>query len=156
MPKKKSVFDSKRYWYHVSTTLNRRRQKLIPWDESKGFNRGGDEPAGNRICVAPTLEQCITAVPYALATIFTIYRTERKVKPVKAKKVYDSEITDEGWLLEPTVMVRVGKLDLSNIEHRLNIENVIESAASEGDVQASRRVYKWWKKINVKKFVKRY
>ena len=154
MPKK-SLYDSKRYWYHVSTTLRKKVEHLTPWDEDDGFNRGGEEPEGKRICVAPTVEQCITALPYSFDAHCTIYRTKRKVKAEKPVKVYDAPVTQEGWILVPTTFIKIGKLKFEDIEKKLGIENVIEEEASGGEIKDSRKVLRWWKKANLKRFIKR-
>ena len=154
MPKRKFDYNSKRYWYHISTTLKKKVEHLIPWDEDTGFNRGGDEPVGKRICVAPTIEQCITAIPYSLDTYCSIYRTKQKIKADKPSGVFDANITHEGWLLSPTTFVKIGKLDFANIEKTLNIENVIQESAAHGKVKISKEVLKWWKRIDIKQFIK--
>jgi hypothetical protein len=156
MPNKNSVYNHKRYWYHVSTTLKRKKLHLIPWDERDGFNRGGIEPPGKRICVAPTIEQCITALPYSFDAEFVIYRTEQRVKPEIPVNVYDSSVTQEGWLLTPTKFIKIGNLKLDDIEKGLEIDNVIEEqAASCGNIKGARKVLRWWKKIKVYRFIKR-
>lgn len=155
MPKKKSVYGTVRYWYHVSTTLTKKEEHLIPWDEENGFNRGGDEPLGKRICVAPSIEQCITAIPYSLDTVCTIYRTAKKVRATKPVNVYDVPVTQEGWLMKPTLFIKIGKLKFEEVEKKLELDNVIEEAASEGELNGSRKVLRWWKKADVKRFIKR-
>jgi len=127
----------------------------VPWDEIKGFNRSGDEPSGKRICVAPSVEQCITAIPYYLGTILTIYRTKSPVKAKKAKGVFDVKITQEGWIQIPTSFVKVGILKFEDVEKFLGIENVVEEAASEGLLRRSRRVLNWWNKARIRRFIKR-
>lgn len=153
--RKKSVYSYKRYWYHVSTTLKNNKEYLIPWGEQEGFNRSGDEPDGNRICVAPTIEQCITAIPYVPYCTLRIYRTENKVKATKPVDVFDSKITKEGWLLEPTTFIQIGKLYLEEIAWKLNIDEVIDESASSASLQESAKVLKWWKRIRIRRFIKR-
>lgn len=150
----RGVFTHKRYWYHVSTTLRKRNHHLIPWGTRKGFNRGEDEPEGKRICVAPSVEQCITAIPYYMTTKCNIYRTKNRVRPIKAAKVFDSAVTQEGWLQEPTDFVKIGTIDFVKIEKALNVDGVINEAASQGEHKYSRKVLRWWKKANIKRFIK--
>jgi hypothetical protein len=152
---KKTFYNRKRYWYHVSTTLKDKYVKLIPWDECSGFNRGGNEPDGKRICVAPTIEQCITAIPYILSSTLTIYRTKSPLIANKPIRVFDSKVTQEGWFLKPTTFVKVGILKFSDVEKNLKIKNVISNAASGTDARQSGKVLKWWKQARVKRIVKK-
>jgi len=152
--KKGYLFNRKRYWYHVSTTLTKKKEKLIPWGTDKGFNRGGDEPEGKRICVAPSIEQCITAVPYALSTEFTIYRTKDKVKAKQAENIFDIYVTNEGWIQVPTEFVKIGILDFETVEQKMNVENVIPEAASRGHAHYSGKVLRWWERARINRFIK--
>jgi len=149
------LYNHRRYWYHISTTLKNKYVNLIPWDEVTGMNRSGAEPEGKRICVSPTIEQCLTAIPYYLSQVSTIYRTKSKVKAHKPRRVFDAQITKEGWLLKPTSFIKIGVLHFSDIEKKLNIDNVIEECASAGDYKTSRKVLKWWNTVKVKRFVKK-
>ena len=153
--RKKSIYKHKRYWYHVSTTLKSKYVHLIPWDDSKGFNRDPTEPEGKRICVSPTIEQCITAIPYDLETKINIYRTRSPVIADKPKKVFDVKVTNEGWLHNPTSFVKIGMLKFRDLESRLNVEHVIEQAASEGEPRLSGKVLRWWKNAKIKRFIKK-
>lgn len=153
MVSKKNLFKTKRHWYHVSTTLKRKKIHLIPWDESKSTNRSGDEPEGARICVAPTIEQCITAIPYYMDTLY-IYKTENMVLPRKAIGVYDAHITDEGWLEEPTTFVKIGTLYLNTLARKLKQEDVISESASSDSLEYCREVLRWWRKSKIDRFIK--
>jgi len=150
--RKKCLFSRKRYWYHVSTTLKNKCVKLYPRED--GENRSGSEPPGERICVAPTIEQCITAVPYRYSTEFSIYRTKKKVMALPPNEVFDMDITDEGWLETPTTFVKLGTLNFEDIEIGLNEDSVIGEAASDGTVDYSKKVLKWWKRARIKRFIK--
>lgn len=153
--RKVSPYKNRRYWYHVSTTLEKKHERLVPWDEKKGFNRSGDEPPGKRICVAPSIEQCITAIPYCLGTILTIYRTKSLAKARKAIGVYDVKITEEGWIEKPTSFVKVGIIKFEEIEKILGVENVVGEAASSGEPRKSGKVLKWWRRAHIERFIKR-
>jgi hypothetical protein len=152
---RKILFGKRRYWYHVSSTLNKKEEYLIPWDEDRGFNRGGYEPEGERICVAPSIEQCITAIPYTLTNKLTIYRTKSPVKANPPKDVFDSKITQEGWLLKPTMFVKIGKIDFNDILLEDDDGNVISEAASVSEPRYSGRVLQWWKRRKIRKFIER-
>lgn len=150
-----SIYIRRLYWYHVSTTLKQKYVTLVPWDENKGFNRGGAEPLGKRICVAPTIEQCITAVPYILETSFNIYRTKSPIIADHPKGVFDSIVTQEGWLHKPTKFVKIGMLKFRDIEKGLGVDHVVEEAASSATPSASGKVLKWWKRAKIKRFIKK-
>ncbi len=151
---KKALYKKKRYWYHVSTTLRGKEVHLIPWDEKEGFNRGGDEPEGNRICVTPSIEQCLTAIPYTLNARCNIYRTKHQVMAIQPEKVFDAKVTQEGWLQKPTTFIKIGKLRFSDIECGLS-QDIMDEAASSGHAPSSGKVLRWWKRANIKRFIKR-
>lgn len=148
------LFTRKRYWYHVSTTLNRRNVTLTPWDGDKAVNRDPTEPAGKRICVAPTIEQCIVAIPYHLGATISIYRTKNRELATQPNDVFDAKVTDEGWFTVPTTFVKIGTLDFEDIEESMGIEHVIEEVASGGNIPKTRKSLRWWKKARIKRFIK--
>lgn len=139
----KNSFSNPRYWYHLSTTLFEKLELLSPRDNKSGFNRSDYEPNISRICVSPTIEQCLVAIPYSKWEMFGIYKT---ISPTIAKEsvnVFDSKITDEGWILIPTYFERIGCLSL---DFKLSPE-----AASEGNVKLSQKLLQWWKRANIHK-----
>lgn len=152
---KKFDYSQERYWYHVSTTLKNKHVHLTPWDEDSGSNRGGMEPSGKRICVAPTIEQCLTAIPYYLGSVCNIYRTKTQVNAEKPYDVFDSNITHEGWLHSPTSFIKVGILKFKDVEKKLEIDDVIEEAASLCDIKESKKVLQWWQQANLKKIIRK-
>jgi len=152
---KKCPYSKRRYWYHVSTTLGKKHEYLTPWGEKKGFNRSGDEPDGDRICVAPTIEQCLTAIPYYLGTVCTVYKTKSPVFATKPHGIFDAKVTEEGWIQTPTAFVKVGILRFEDIEKSLGVENVVEQAASKGELKQSRKVLQWWRMARLRRFIKR-
>lgn len=151
----KNIYKYPRYWYHISSTLKGKVEHLIPWDEDKGFNRTDREPKGKRICVAPTIEQCIVAVPYLPSSKFAIYRTIRKIKAEQAVDVFDVNITNEGWITFPMTFVKVGTINFSEIEDKLNIKSIISEPSSTANPQFAGRVLKWWKKLRINRFIEK-
>ena len=145
----------KRYWYHISNTLKDKKCTLIPWDNAKGFNRNELEPDINRICVSPTIQQCLTAVPYFLSSSYNIYRTKEKVAAHKPIRVFDAKITNEGWLLDTTDFIKIGSIDLNEIESGEKIESVMHEAASRGNVRYSKKVLNWWRRIKLQRYIKK-
>ena len=135
--------------------MDKDEEYLTPRDFEGGFNRTPAEPLGKRICVSPTIEQCLTAIPYSLSDVVMIYRTKDKVMATKPEGVFDINVTNEGWLEEPTSFVRVGYLDFNQIEEALKIKNVIPQAASSSEPKYSGRVLKWWRKARINRFVKK-
>ena len=152
---KKSVYERRLYWYHVSTTLKNKYVNLVPWGQINGINWGGGEPNDKRICVAPSIEQCITAIPYILESTCNIYRTKSRLVATHPKGVFDSKITQEGWLHKPTSFVKIGIIKFTDVEKGLNIKHVIPEAASLTEPRRSGRVLKWWMKANIKRFIKK-
>ena len=151
--RKKSLFENPRYWYHISTTLNRSRHYLTPWDNSKGFNRNPCVPDVKRSCVAPSVAHCLTAVPYPLGEKFVVYRTEQKVKATQAKDVFDCVVTLEGWIQKPTMFIRIGTLSLSYVAQEEGV-NIISEAASGDSIRQSGKVLKWWQRKKVERYIK--
>lgn len=141
----KELYRVPRFWYHVSTTLKRKKELLTPRKNDEGFNRCDTEPDVKRICVAPTLEQCLTAVPYGKYDIISIYRTQKKVVAKKSHGVFDSEITQEGWITSPTVFIKMGSISMLKVKNKTKL---ITEAATVGNIQSSQHAYKWWVKFN--------
>lgn len=151
--RKKSLFEHPRYWYHISTTLNRKRHYLTPWDNSKGFNRSSAEPDVKRTCVGPSIAHCLTAVPYTPGEKYVVYRTAHKVKATEAKGVYDANVTLEGWIQHPMMFVRIGTLSLTSLSREIN-KPIIDECASGDDTRRTGRVLAWWKRCNLKRRIK--
>ncbi len=153
-PHKKSIFDYPRYWYHLSSTLTKRRVYLKPWDNSKGFNRSCCEPDVHRTCVAPSIEQCLTAIPYCPGDEYVVYRTARKTKATKAHGVFDCRITKEGWIQKPCMFVKVGVLSFLRLAEDEGV-NIIDEAASDSETHRSSKVLAWWKQRRLNRYVER-
>ena len=100
----------KRHYYHLTNKAWPNIIKLQP--RSEGENRGYNEPDCERICVAPSIEQCLVAI---IPSGFTwkIYRTyhpvetRETVKPAR-DEVLDAHITGERWLVKPRTFIRLG------------------------------------------------
>lgn len=156
MVSKKRLFKFPRYWYHLSKRLTDKEICLIPKDDST--NRSFEEPPGKRICVSPTIEQCIVALPYWHHDTYHIYRTKKKTlskRPPK-KSIFDFDITHEGWIDVPTLFVKIGAIDFDKITEYLEKEHdtdIIEEAASGGGVVYSKEVLTWWKKLKISRFI---
>jgi hypothetical protein len=155
MRRKVPLYTKRRYWYHVSTTLRRKVARLTPWDEDKSVNRGGSEPPGPRICVAPTIEQCLVAVPYSSCGHgFTVYRTKSPVlatRPYPTKDIFDWKVTREGWLLKPTTFIKIGSIRPSEIMRGEKIDELIDAAACCSNLKDSKIALKWWKNLKLKR-----
>lgn len=104
----------KKFYYHISNTLEKDEEYLVP--RSYGFNRPDEEPDNSRICTAPTVEQCFSAVSYSNDDVYSIYRTKNKVSGRAAHGVYDSKVTGERWLQRKTKFIKIGEFDLSATE----------------------------------------
>lgn len=96
-----------RFWYRIQI-----HDRYMP-DEVVLSPRRRDydipvEPA--RVCVAPTVAQCIAAI-FFHSTAVDVLRTKRPVVAVPATGVWDQLITHEHWLLEPIEFVRVNRIE---------------------------------------------
>lgn len=151
--RKKSLFKTPRYWYHISTTLKHKREYLTPWDNSKGFNRSSSEPDVKRTCVGLSVAHCLAAVPYYHGEKFIVYRTARKIKAYKPREVYDSHVTLEGWIQTPTMFVRIGTLSLGSISRKID-KPLIDECASGSDTRYTGKVLKWWQRRKVERYIK--
>ncbi len=150
-----TLFKYRRYWYHLSTTLNNKRHYLTPWDNDneKAINRGGYEPNVKRTCVAPSVEHCLAAIPYSRGEKFTIYRTAHRIIPTPATEVFDRNVTQEGWVQIPMLFVRVGTLSLPYVA-KMEGREVIGEAASSSNPRQSGKVLKWWKTRKLHRYIK--
>ena len=91
----------------------------------------------NRICVAPTFEQCVIAlINFNSDSNWYIYRTKEKISQSSKPSehiVMDANLTDERWLLEPTEMVIVGEMFALNPSEKM-LEDYINSHYVSPDV----------------------
>lgn len=142
-------YSKKRYWYHFSSSFKKVGEFVFyPWGlndkKMPVCNRDPAEPKGNRIPVAPSYEQCLTALQLLPYCKFNIYRTKKKVIAKEPVDIFDSSITHEGWIEIPTLFVRVGTLDMQKI----NTENISDAAVI-GLLSESKETLNEWKKLNV-------
>lgn len=154
MKRKVPLYTKRRYWYHVSTTLKRKELRLTPLNEQQSTNRGTGEPPGARICVAPTIEQCITAIPFGCRGGFAIYRTKSPVlatRPSPTRDIFDWKVTREGWLLKSTNFIKIGSIRLSDIRRREKIDDISEApAACNSSLKDSIKSLKWWRSLKLR------
>jgi hypothetical protein len=139
-------------WYHLSTTLRDNLIQLSPRDNAEGFNRSDDEPNVKRICVSPTIEQCLVAIPYSKWDTFSIYQPIKNVNPKFPTGIFDSEITDERWIVSKTWFKRIGILDLNSITTTKKFK-IKPEVASDGNFSASKKLYDWWLKRNINSYI---
>ena len=151
---KKYLYTAPRHWYHISTTLNKTQVYLAPRDNSRSINRSSLEPNNKRICVAPTVAHCLTAVPYAPGEKYIIYRTFRKCRASQPKEIYDAHITNEGWIQCHTMFERVGILSLPELA-KIEAVNIPEESASSNCLQQCGKVLKWWQHHKLQQHIKR-
>jgi hypothetical protein len=150
------VYSQKKYWYHLSCTLKRKYETLIPRTNDEGFNRADHEPNQARICVSPSLEQCLVAIPYDTDGKYSLYKTINKSVAFlpSESEVFDANVSEEGWLLYPTKFIRVGYLNLSNIKTPSGRQRKIkEQVATDGEEYISQELHSWWKKLEPFKFL---
>jgi hypothetical protein len=73
---------------------------------------------------------------------------------VKPTNVFDVNITNEGWIQTPTEFIRIGEIDIEDVERGLKVNNVMSEAASQNCPQLSGKVLKWWKRAKISRFIK--
>ena len=152
---KKCLYTAPRYWYHISTTLNQKLVYLAPRDNSRSFNRGSSEPNDKRICVAPSIEHCLTAVPYMPGEKYFIYRTIRKTKATAPTGIFDAHITLEGWIQTPMMFERIGTISLYDFAEAEDVNIPEESASGTNYIQQCGKVLKWWQSSKIQRHIKR-
>lgn len=131
-------YNKKRYWYHLSHSFDSDFIVICPWERRS--RRAASEPDGKRLCVSPSIAHCLTALPHRL--IYTIYRTKEKVIAEEPVGVYDSVITKEGWITKKVELIKIGKIDLREVEEQLG-ELPIEAAVLPRE-DFSRRALRQW------------
>lgn len=87
----------KRYWYFVTQVDFSKDTTLMP---RCPYSMADGEPYIKRICVAPTVAHCLSAIG-AYGSV-NVYRTKRRVNGYKCWNVPDSKLTNEHWLFDPT------------------------------------------------------
>ena len=101
---------NKQYLYHI-TKANWWGEKITLFPRAYGDNRSFDEPNVSRICCAPTIENCLIAIPIEEFEIVNVYRTMNKVESVRPYRILDAHITQERWLTEPTDFIFIKNVD---------------------------------------------
>lgn len=96
-----------KYYYHITENNWGKQKTLLP--RSNGDNRGVEESKTPRICVSPSIAQCMVAI-YCYGNDWFVYRTKKKVNAKEPISIADAHITDEKWLCKKTAFVRVGKI----------------------------------------------
>ena len=156
LPKKlnNEIYSKKLYWYHLSTLLTRKHYILHPRNNDEGFNRAEDEPDIPLICVSPSIEQCLVALPYDKYDTYYIYRTKDKVIANFPREIFDSSVTQEGWITVSTPFNRIGVLKFKNIITPTGKKRKLKcEVASDGNLTKSKQLYSWWNNLDVHKFI---
>lgn len=91
------------FFYHITESRWPRYKRLSP---KRVYQE--DEPQVSRICVSPTISQCISAVGSNSRRY--IYRTLHRVSGQYPWQVADVRITRERWLRKPTTFIRIGDI----------------------------------------------
>ena len=101
----------RQFYYHITQKKWPKRITLTP--RNKGDHRAVNEPEVSRICVSPSIEECVIALGTCLICHFNIniYRTVSKVSAINPYDVTDSHITKEKWLIKPTRFMKVGTIN---------------------------------------------
>ncbi len=103
----------KQYLYHVSP----RRLDAIQVD--RRFPCYSDlEPNTPRLCVCPAVPNCFAAAMLVGLTgrAAHVYRTEKKVKGITPRDVWDAAITGERWLIPPMRLPYFATVDAADVK----------------------------------------
>ncbi len=102
----------KRYYWHVSLSGSidiGKKLIVYPRDNDESNGRGLFEPNNPRICVAPSVIHCLTALAFDFShepeQWIYAYRTEKKCTAYYPQGIFDSHVTREKWICEPTSFV---------------------------------------------------
>lgn len=108
------------YYYHV--TLQDWPAKIRLRPRLSGENRSPSEPNIKRICVAPTMAQCIVALDRTMLNgPIKFYRTREKVIVSEPYGISDVHITNEKWLTKPTTFIKHLELNDEQINRVLEL-----------------------------------
>jgi hypothetical protein len=114
-----SLDKSPKFYYFLTQQDMGDEPTLKP--RKSGDNRGDDEPLTARICVAPSVPGCLTALGSCLdlAPAIHVYVTKEQVMAHNPRHVHDSHITGEMWLKKQTAFRRVGIIDPKDLPEDL-------------------------------------
>jgi hypothetical protein len=108
-----------RYLFHLTTSEihgDDYSVVLKPRSDEDSMNRGDGEPPNKRICVAPSIPHCCTALSFSIPSNgYSIYRTAEKVPSLHPYGVPDASITQERWLCRSTLFVYCGHIYVDDI-----------------------------------------
>jgi len=91
------------FFYHISRTPLHTGSDETSFEMVPRYVSSGEYELeqNKRICVAPTIEQCINAIAVGAQEFFYVYRTVRKTSQSYVPfGVFDSPITQERWFLK--------------------------------------------------------
>jgi len=109
-----------------------------------GVPGDGEPLEPKRICVAPTILQCLIGMAgWDLGHVW-IYRTVNEVKAykVRVEDVFDVVLTDEHWILEDCEFEQLGKYDLEALGVRFD-EDDYYSLPGSGPVESIKAMVKY-------------
>lgn len=104
----------KNIYYHLTTKDYGPIVEFYPRRPESAFE---DEPDDPRICVSPSLAGCLVAGSFAWNEDYTIYvyATKTEARPITSEEVFDADVTEEHWIEEPAVFVKVGEIPMFHI-----------------------------------------
>ena len=108
----------KEYGYHIT--------EFSSWDKivllrprKRGFHRADFEPEVARICVCPSIQGCLLALCGCIPpdTRLFVYRTKDKTELRKPYNIPDSDVTEEKWIVEPTIFKLIAHISLNRLPY---------------------------------------
>lgn len=130
--KKEVALGCSDFYFHLTTRKWPEKIRLKPmrYDDIPSSHRCDDcyEPDLKKICVAPTIAGCLSAILPCVTGELAIYKTARKVETVDPWNVSDVEITGERWIVRPATFVKIGIIPpsiLREIENEVCKNNLV-------------------------------
>jgi hypothetical protein len=101
---------------------------VVEFYPRRPISAGDDEPDDARICVSPSLAGCMVAGAFSVTNnlVLYAYATKAEAHLVDVSDVFDADVTEEHWILDPAVFVKVGELDLGKDFSKETMHSMVE------------------------------
>ncbi len=163
-------FTKPSYFYHLTSRKLGLEVSLHPLTLSEltsignlKINRAEEEPDVKKICVAPAIPNCLSALPLDDRRLYVL-RTKNKVKAAIPWGVADQRITQERWIVRCTKFIRIGVLTqqmrgcLSQYLKKQNLPTYLffpgepEGESLQIQTDIAHAICQWWKKYGEEEF----
>jgi len=136
---------------HFHVTEKDWGDKITLYPRQNGDFRPANEPKTPRICVAPTIAQCLLALGGAIdVPTLNVYYTHSKTHPTR--RVHDAYITEERWILKPAIFYFYTKISIGEGFQRF-VDKCLMSVGSRDaceDQEKALPIIQRWVRLHVK------